>query len=143
MSKDLIKDSAEAISQAAVKKTEIPILEESNTWIWFSIIGFTIFFVLILFLLKRKSNKNITRNQFKEDSLKGEIDYNNIFESSFHGKELYDELKKKCHPDRFPNDPIKNKIALELAQEISENKNNYKKLIELKEIVKSKLGLTF
>ncbi len=66
-----------------------------------------------------------------------------MINSSFNSQQLYDELKKKCHPDRFPNDNDKNSIAINLFQEISENKNNSKRLLELKEIAEQKLQIKF
>lgn len=79
----------------------------------------------------------------KERSLKEEIDFGNIIKSSFHTQPLYDELKVKCHPDRFPNDETKNKTADALFQEITKNKTNYKKLVELKERAKLELNINF
>lgn len=79
----------------------------------------------------------------KEKSLKEDVDFRNIITSSFHTQPLYNELKVKCHPDRFPNDEIKKKIANALFQEISKNKTNYKKLVELKERAKQELYINF
>ena len=66
-----------------------------------------------------------------------------MINSSFNSQQLYDELKKKCHPDRFPNDNDKNSIAIKLFQEISENKNNSKRLSEIKEVAEKKLQIKF
>ena len=57
--------------------------------------------------------------------------------------QLYDELKVKCHPDRFPTDKEKNTIAENIFQEISKNKNNVKRLLELKEEASQKLNINF
>lgn len=110
-----------------------------NYWMWIAIIEFIIIVLLILFRNKPES----TEAPYKREAKEGDIDFSNIINSSFHVKPLYDELKIKCHPDRFPNDKEKNEIAVELSQGISENKTNYKKLIELKGLAKKKLNINF
>lgn len=81
--------------------------------------------------------------KFKKDSLKENIDFDNILKSSFNSIELYNELKVKCHPDRFAPDEAKSMVADSIFQEITKNKTNYKKLIELKEEAKQKLNINF
>jgi len=73
--------------------------------------------------------------------LDNSIDFDNIINSSFNSNEVYNELKVKCHPDRFPNDDVKNTIAENLFQEITKNKNNIKRLLELKEKAKQELNI--
>lgn len=112
-----------------------------NLWFWFAIIEM----VIIIFLLfaKRRNKTVNAKQQFKKEAKEGEIDFGNIINSSFHVKPLYDELKIKCHPDRFPADTEKNVIALEIFQEISKNKTDYKKLMELKDLAEIKLNIKF
>ena len=45
------------------------------------------------------------------------VDFDNVINSSFAAKELYDKLKVKCHPDRFTDADL-NKEATRLFQEI-------------------------
>ena len=121
--------------------TETDLANPFNYWFWIAIVELFIIMYLIFF---KKNKINISvREQFKQEAKKGDIDFGNIINSSFHVKPLYDELKVKCHPDRFPNDEKKNKIALNLFQEISKNKTDYKKLIELKNISIDKLNINF
>ena len=110
-----------------------------NYWMWIAIIELAIIVFIILFRKKTEHWKT----QYKREAKEEDIDFGNIIKSSFHVKQLYDELKVKCHPDRFPNNNEKNQIALELFQEISKNKTNYKKLIELKELAIQKLNINF
>jgi hypothetical protein len=106
--------------------------------------GIAIFELLvIIYLIFSRKKSESARLQFRREAKEGDIDFGNIINSSFHVKPLYEDLKVKCHPDRFPNDVEKNQIALELFQEISKNKTNYKKLIELKELAKQKLNINF
>lgn len=77
------------------------------------------------------------------DSKHEKIDMNNVIESMFNAPILYDKLKKKIHPDLFPNDLVKKQIASELATQLNQFKNDYKKLNEIKIIAIEKLSLTF
>ncbi|MDR1347503.1 MAG: hypothetical protein LBJ63_03605 [Prevotellaceae bacterium] len=90
--------------------------------------------------MKRKHDLS-DKEQFRQNVLAGEIDFDNIIKSSFQAKQLYDELKKKCHPDLFPNDAEKNSTANEISQAVSKNRHNYKKLLELKEQAKQQLNI--
>ena len=134
-----IQDSIEIAQQAITKTSEIS--EPTNWWMWLAIIELGIVaFLIIKITLKPK---NTAKQRFKTESLKQDIDFNNIINSSFNATKLYDELKVKCHPDRFPTDKEKNIIADSLFQEISKNKTNVKRLIELKEEAIQKLNINF
>ena len=129
-------------------KTANHILNESSSiynsarfWMWIALIECII---IIFILLKNKIFKpNTLKEKLKNDSLKEEVDFNNIINSSFNSTKLYDELKVKCHPDRFPNDEGKSNIALKLFQEISKNRTNLKRLNELKAEAEQKLNINF
>ena len=62
--------------------------------------------------------------------------------SIHHSKELYKELSKRCHPDKFVN-TSKQEIAEDIFQRISKNKRSYEQLMLIKEEAKSKLDLIF
>ncbi len=113
-----------------------------NYWMWLAVIEFIIIIWLIRSLLFRRKQEN-TKEQFKREAKMGDIDFGNTIKSAFHAQKLYDELIVKCHPDRFPIDLKKNAIASNLVLEISKNKTDYKKLVELKEIAKQKLNIKF
>ena len=74
-----------------------------------------------------KSEKDILR----DDILNESIDFGNVVSSSLLAKDLYDELKKICHPDRFQNELDINK-ANELFQLITQYKGDYDKLLQIK-----------
>lgn len=99
--------------------------------------------VLLSFLLPRKKKTTIAQQNFKTEALRQKVDFGNIINSSFHANSLYDELKVKCHPDRFPTDKEKNQIAERLFQEITQNKTNINKLIKLKEQAEKLLDINF
>jgi|GEM_PF-191866 len=135
MNNFLIQDSI-SMAEKAIAKT----IENSNSvnwWMWLAIAEFGI---IAFFVLKKKRKQN-TKQRFKDESLMQKIDFNNIINSSFNSIQLYDALKVKCHPDLFPTDKEKNLIAENLFQEISKNKTNIKRLLELKEEAIQKLNI--
>ncbi|MFZ4741902.1 MAG: hypothetical protein ACOYLE_12135 [Bacteroidales bacterium] len=136
----LIHDTIIATNKIIGQATEKNSL--TNIWMWLSIIELIIIFYLFL-KKKKRIIKPTAHANFKSESLSKEIDFNNIINSSFNSSQLYDILKVKCHPDRFPTDLVKNKIADSIFQEISMNKTNYKKLLELKEEAILKLNINF
>ena len=136
-------DTIAKASNEVISLAETETITSNNFWMWFALLELFIIFYLIFIIIKKESKKESEKEKFKQEAMEGDIDFDNIINSSFHVKPLYDELKVKCHPDRFPNDKEKNEIALNLFQEISKNKTNYKKLIELKELAKQKLNINF
>lgn len=139
MNDAIIKDSINIAGKAITNASEI--IESTNWWMWLAIAEFGI--ITFLHLKKNLFNKNNAKQRFKNESLKQDIDFNNIINSSFHSIKLYNELKVKCHPDRFPADKEKNSIAEKIFQEITKNKNNFKRLLELKEEAAQKLNINF
>jgi hypothetical protein len=116
-------------------------IQNTNWWMW---LAFAQFGIIIFLVLKGKIKpKETAKRKFKNKSLAQEIDFNNIINSSFNSIHLYDELKVKCHPDRFPTDKEKNSLAETIFQEITKNKTNVKRLLELKEEAKQKLNINF
>lgn len=132
---DLIIDSLQMSNKVANK-----VAEESASidyWKWLAIGEFLIIAILIL---KKKRNNKL---KVKEEHLSREVDFDNIINSSFNSIQIYNELKVKCHPDRFVKNEDKKKIANQLFQEITKNKSNAKRLIELKEEAINKLNINF
>jgi len=142
MNDTLIQDTLQMAHQVISQSKEIH--QSTNWWMWLSIAEFG---VLTYLLIKKKINNNTiqmsAKQKFKKESLEQDIDFDNIINSSFNSNELYDKLKVKCHPDRFPNDNKKNIIAENIFQEITKNKNNVKRLLELKQEAIQKLNINF
>lgn len=117
-----------------------------NKWLIVSIIEFALLILLIILYLK-SNKKHKSDDYFVDEHVRKfkntEVDFNNMFNSMFNSKELYDQMKKKIHPDRFPNDLEQNKLASKLATELNESKNDIGKLKEIKAMAEEKLGLTF
>lgn len=137
MNDTVIQDSIKVAGQAITKVTETS--EPTNWWMWLAIAELGI--IAFLILKEKVKPKDTARQRFKNESLNQDIDFNNIINSSFNSIKLYDELKVLCHPDRFPTNKEKNSIAEKIFQEITKNKNNVKRLLELKEEAKQKLNI--
>lgn len=140
MNDTLIQDSLK-VAEKVISQTAESNNNSSNLWMWVAIGEFAIIIGLVIVnRIKRKPN---AKQKFKEESIAQEVDFNNIINSSFHSNELYDILKVKCHPDRFPTDPKLNEIAEKLFQEITKSKTNVKRLQELKIEAQQKLNINF
>ncbi|MCE2681538.1 MAG: molecular chaperone DnaJ [Cryomorphaceae bacterium] len=106
---------------------------EHIIWFYIAVCEFIIILVVLLFrLLRHKGNRDI--NKFKSV----EIDMDNLMQSIHLSKDLYKELSRSCHPDRFINTE-KFEIAESIFQEISLNERNYKELLRLKDEAADKL----
>lgn len=81
-----------------------------------------------------------TPSTLRRNILNEKIDFGNLITSAFHAKALYDELKKKCHPDRFLDETMRAK-ADQLFQQITEHKEDYGSLLQLKEQAEKELML--
>lgn len=71
------------------------------------------------------------------------VDFDGVINSAFHSQKLYDELKKRVHPDRFSTQPELVDKATEIFALIVENKFNHKALCELKIRAEKELGVKF
>lgn len=140
MNDALIQDSIKTAHKIVGLNSEI--VDAKNVWMWLAIAELIVIFYL-LFVRQKRNSKKKGKMKFKDDSLKENIDFENILKSAFNSIPLYDELKIKCHPDRFAPDEAKSTIADSIFQEITKNKTNYKKLLELKEESKQKLNINF
>lgn len=113
-----------------------------NVW---AIVAIVEFAVIVILALSRHKNKLISQKdvEIKKKAMSETVDFGNIVNSAFHAKELYDQLKVKCHPDRFVSDDAKNAIALEIFQLVVKNKNDVKTLQALKQRAIDELGINF
>jgi hypothetical protein len=137
-----MNDSIKAKTISVNKISEPRISDSSQNWMVYTIVIQALLILILLIKIFGK-HKDVIKAKFKEESLKAPIDFNNIINSSFNSKELYDSLKIICHPDRFPNDENKRLIAEKIFQELTENQNNINRLKELEEEIKLKLGINF
>lgn len=109
---------------------------------WWMIVSIVELFLIVLLLVHSKERKKDAKTEAKKKVLsEGNIDFGNTIMSTFHSKELYKQLIEMCHPDRFAPDAQKMKQANDISSRITENKNNFKQLVSLKEEAESCLGI--
>lgn len=110
-----------------------------NWWMVISIIEFA---VIVILLLGRTTKHYDKRSRVKQQvKSEGDIDFGNIVNSAFGAEALYKELIRKCHPDRFAPDAEKMAIANDITERLGKNKNDIKKLNELKVEAIDKLNI--
>lgn len=127
----------------------IPILETDSepvvTIYWkysfFILLSYAIICTIIIIRFRLKSKKTRHRQVLKEMKNQ-DINLNEVMLDINNSKELYKVLSRKCHPDKFINSEYHEEIE-ELFKEISNNKRNYSKLLELKEIASMKFNINF
>ena len=86
---------------------------------------------------------NPEQEEIKRKWKKGEVDFDAVINSAFHSQEMYDRLKKKCHPDRFATQPELLGKATEIFALITKHKYDYAMLCELKEKAERELNVKF
>jgi hypothetical protein len=130
-----------------VKKKNVPIDQITiiqSIWFWIALIE-CIIIIFLIYKLKSKNKVNELTDietQHLRKSKNSKIDMDILMDSIHNSRDLYKELSKKCHPDRFINDP-KQKIAEEIFQEITKNERNHRELNLLKLRAINELNLTF
>jgi hypothetical protein len=135
MKEKILQDSLNLLNQKFIGLQK----SSGSNDIW---LGITLIeFALIIYLLFRRGAKKTAKENYKKEALSTTIDFENIIDSSFNSLKLYNELKVRCHPDKFIDDKEKNKIALLIFQELTKNKGNLKKLEELKSEAINKLDI--
>ena len=113
-------------AQTGVKvKNTIPAAQPVASHTWIYIILAVVVVLAKIYRIKHSQNE-LTRKKVLNE---GNINFNATIQSAFHSSEIYDQLKVKCHPDRFVDDPEKMKMADALFQQISKNKDNDKRLL--------------
>lgn len=114
-----------------------------DIWMYVAVAEFVLLVVLCVRLYvvrKRRSEKDELKKRILKE---GDIDFANVINSSFKAKGLYDELKKKCHPDKFAKDEVLFAKATEIFGLLVKNKHNYAALCELKERARTELHINF
>ena len=112
---------------------------------WIAFAEFIIIIGLLTYIRNVRLNptRDIkTKKQKIKDLQKTPIDMKNIMDDITKSKALYKILSSKCHPDRFTDESIKLK-ADGLFKEISQNRSNYLKLLELQKEASINLHIQF
>lgn len=96
---------------------------------------------IVIYLIYKGTKKSSIRNTKSKILNEGTIDFNNVIDSSFKAKALYDKLKRVCHPDKFAKNDILTQKATEIFSLMVRNKHNYSELLKLKEIAEKELNI--
>jgi hypothetical protein len=130
------------LAAEVIKKVPVTIIDK---WLIVSCIELFVILILVIIIIKKKKVK--TEDFIVSDDIKQykdtEVDLSNMFDSMFNSSRLHTILKKKIHPDRFPNDPEKIALANELTAKLNEAQNNIAKMKEIQNIAIEKLGIKF
>jgi hypothetical protein len=119
-----------------------------NKFMLFESIWFWIILVMVLtitLILKKHFNgkKQLAFNNVEANAKKkaqsSTINMDNLMNSINSSSELYKELSRAYHPDRFIGTHLESK-SKELFQEISANKRNYEGLCKIKERAQKELN---
>ena len=112
-----------------------------SIWFWIAVLEFVII-VIILFYHRRSNIKKLPLVELKKEKakeyMKTEVDMNDVLSSITKSRDLYKELSRKYHPDRFVNTPLEVEATI-IFQEITKNKRNYSELLILKERAEKEL----
>lgn len=130
---DTLQMAADSLTQASQQGNSL------NWWMIAAIAELVIIVVLLLSIGKADDKKRSIKRRVKEE---GDINFGNVIASSFGAKALYDELIRKCHPDRFAPDEEKNAIANDITERLGKYKYDLEKLNELKEEAIDKLRVS-
>lgn len=129
-----MKDSITTVKEITQQETF-----SGNNIIW--IIAAIIVSISVVLLVIRLYAKRKKKIQLKKEVLKktANSDFSDVTHNWEKSKQLYEILKKKCHPDKFSEDL--NKEATRIFQLIEENKYNYKRLLSIRKEAIEKLGI--
>jgi len=115
-------------------------LLDNPIWFWISILQFTI--IIRLIILRNKKTDLLTNDELNglKESKNNSIDMSGLMNNINYSRDLYKELSKKCHPDKFLDKEVKDQADL-IFQEISKHKRNYKQLLILKQRAQNELNI--
>jgi hypothetical protein len=135
---NLFKDSV------ATSLTLVEGLFTSATYPWMILAAIELLCIMFLLAKLREFREKILA--LNEDSKplfsakKSTVDMNDLMNNINGARDLYKQLSRVCHPDRFA-DADKNAIATDIFQELSKHRRNYKKMLELKQRIINELNL--
>lgn len=123
-----------------INETEAHTPSTHNEWLYVLLLIILAGIIIGLLAYFRSDRYKKKRALLKQEE---NIDFNNVMNNAFLSKQLYDELKSRCHPDKFATDEALSVKATEIMALIVKNKHNYKELLDLKERAVNELGINF
>lgn len=137
----LLQVKADSVVTETISNTDATTF---SIWFWVALIE--LFIIVFLFFKLKKKGNDLKFGDLSKDKMrnakKSDVDMDNLMNSINGSKDLYKELSRTCHPDRFINSD-KQKLAEEIFQDISKHKRDFKKLTELKERAITELNINF
>ena len=97
----------------------------------------TVFWLQRIFGIKSKQQHY--KSRVMKDT--ADVDFFTITHDWDKAKRLYDELKKKCHPDLYSGE--QNETATRIFQLLMQKKYDYAELLKIKKMVEKELGASF
>ena len=111
-----------------------------DAWTVISALEFAVIMFLIFMALRRRE-PTPRMAAMKKNIISEKVDFGNILHSAFHAEELYDQLKVKCHPDRFIGDERKNAAALGIFQKLGQYRHDIKALERIRQRAEDELDV--
>ena len=111
-----------------------------DAWTVISALEFAVILLLIFMALRRRE-PTPRMAAMKKNIISEKVDFGNILDSAFHAEELYEQLKVKCHPDRFIGDERKNAAALGIFQKLGQYRHDIKALERIRQRAEDELDV--
>jgi sensor domain CHASE-containing protein len=116
-----------------------------SIWFWLAVTEFVIIIILV-FRHRRKNEESTHLSEVSKERLREirrkTVDMDSLMKSINGSRDLYKELSRSCHPDRFVNTD-QHEIAEALFQDVSKYKRDYTRLLALKERASIELNINF
>jgi hypothetical protein len=112
---------------------------QQYSWQLIAILEFLVIIWLILRSIIRHRKRTPETDQIIQ-SKRHKVDMEGLMNDLHLSGDLFKELARKCHPDRFAGTDLEGR-ANELFQLIQQHKTNYRELVALKETAKHELKI--
>ena len=140
LEKGLVENSTNSIVADSIN-----VVSNSYNFSW-GIIFFILIVIIGLYIFQLYQKKTtiyqIDKKIIEDNNENNNESWGSVFNSineQPEAKKKYDELIRKCHPDRFPSNNKKIRIATKLSAELSEHKLDLTKLKELEHRINREL----
>ncbi len=137
---ELVENSTDSIVADSIN-----VVSNSYNFSW-GIIFFILIVIIGLYIFQLYQKKTtiyqIDKKIIEDNNENNNESWGSVFNSineQPEAKKKYDELIRKCHPDRFPSNNKKIRIATKLSAELSEHKLDLTKLKELEHRINREL----
>ena len=140
LEKELVENSTDSIVADSIN-----VVSNSYNFSW-GIIFFILIVIIGLYIFQLYQKKTtiyqIDKKIIEDNNENNNESWGSVFNSineQPEAKKKYDELIRKCHPDRFPSNNKKIRIATKLSAELSKHKLDLTKLKELEHRINREL----